>query len=345
MTHVALPGRSFNFSDFELVEEPEKPVVQLNQYVLAAKLGKGSAGKVYLAVDDETDEKFAAKAIKCGCHYGLGGSSSDLGREIRAMRDLAHPNVIGLREVLHRRDTDTVFLIMDYAEHGTLLGKVLEEDDLRAAFSQVCAGMQYLHNNGFVHRDVKPSNILLFGDGTVKIGDLGIAHSFASASCVTGAPAYQAPEFYNDDYESFDAVKEDIWSLGVSMYEVAFGKIPFDGCNAYEIATAARRGPMWPNSASDELKDLLSHILCADPAKRYNLKQIMEHPFMLDAPAKFVPDHDCGELRMDASLSQLKIRVKAEICDDIDFAKQEQLIPRSWPMQRGLSRVPRMKCA
>lgn len=145
-------------------------------------------------------------------------------------------------------------------------------------------GLKSLHSVHVVHQDVKPSNILVFSDGTVKIADLGIGHSFESAATIVGSPAYQAPEvFFDDEYEwsKYDPTKGDVWSVGVALYEVCFKCLPFEGSDIYEIARNTVETELKiPESAPTELKDLLSKLLIIDPEKRISIEEASQHPFL-----------------------------------------------------------------
>lgn len=334
MLHVRRMSERLSVLKPMLIDDLEsKPAVKLNDYFLAARIGEGSHGKVYLAIDCNTNTKWAAKAIKLSEHGRLGSGCSELEREIRLMRELSHPNILALHEVLRRRDTGMVYLIMEYAKFGTLKDKRLSEVQIASAFKQVIAGLKYLHGRGIVHQDLKPSNILLFADGVVKIGDFGIGHSFQSAEMVVGTPAYQAPEFF-DDYEDLDPVKEDIWSLGVSMYEAFYGCLPFVGETVFEIATNVKNTPLeFGEGASPEFEDLLRHILCVDPEKRYTLDDILAHKFM-DLAEDRVSVNGCTEAKMRMKSSTSMIEVKAEVCDrNCSFASVGGSF--SWPGHPG----------
>lgn len=311
---------------------------KINQYVLAAKLGSGSNGKVYLAHDTITDEKYAAKAIKDATHGRMGGTCmAGLEREVRIMRMLSHPNIVALHEVLDCRKTGKVYLIMEYADLGSLEGKRLSEKELASVFRQVIHAIKYLHSRGMVHHDIKPGNIMLFSNGAAKLGDFGIGHSFQSADMVIGSPAYQAPEFFDDESDSdmdLDPAKEDVWSLGVTMYEAAFGYVPYSGESIYEIARTIKNSELhFDDSISDVFRDLLQHVLCVNPAKRYGLDDILAHPFMTkwgDDLVKF--NLEAEPIRMKQSRSM--VQLDAEVCgSDYSFAfsrlpKVESL---SWP--------------
>lgn len=266
-----------------------KRVTKINQYILGPTIGIGSNAKVVLALDENTNIKYAAKVVKIG-HARNSNVAAQLEREIRIMNMLNHPNILKLHEVLHRKSNNTVYMIMDYANCGTIQDlikskQLLSETAIASIFRQIVCGLKYLYSQGITHRDLKPSNILLFDQGAVKISDFGIVHSFQSADQVVGSPAYQAPEFFDDDDEiEIDPVKEDIWSLGVTLYETAFGQIPFSGENAYEINYQVLNSDLViPDTVSKELKDLISKMLSTDPTTRISLDEIEKHPFMAKA--------------------------------------------------------------
>lgn len=308
----------------------EKPVTKLNQYVLAGKIGKGSYAKVYLAVDSRSGHNYAAKSIRVSDQMlWANGTCEALQREVRILRQLSHPNIVKLHEVLHRTDTNTAYLIMEHANFGSLEAHlpILDECDIATVFVQVVHGLSYLHGLGFAHRDIKPSNIMLFQNGRVKIGDFGIGSSFESAETVCGSPAYQAPEFFDDDMYDLDPVKEDVWSLGVAMYETAFGRVPWAGENIYQIVVAIKRDPLtFGPGISEEFKDLLNNMLCLSPSKRYTLQQVLNHPFMQQVDYGHLAETLSSrpqQIRMKQSLSI--VEVHANVCDtDYSFIQTSE---------------------
>jgi serine/threonine-protein kinase 11 len=219
---------------------------------------------------------------------------------------------------------------MDYASAGTLRGRLLQESEAAFVFKQVLDGLLYLHEQGFVHQDIKPSNILLFDDGLVKLGDFGVGHSFQSADAVVGSPAYQAPEFFDEDCEILDPAKEDLWSVGVTLYEAVFGFLPFKGDTMYEIAAAIRSSPVAiPETASPELRDLLEHVLAVDPVARFDLHEMMGHTFFANANKKRL---EVAPKNPQMKQSQSQVLITAEVCDDgYSFAIQPKRSSSSWP--------------
>jgi serine/threonine-protein kinase 11 len=166
------------------------------------------------------------------------------------------------------------YVILEWASFGslqTVMSQKMDFDVLASIFKQVVNGLQYLHSQGIVHQDIKPSNILLCRDGIAKLSDFGIGHSFHSADAMVGTPAYQAPEFFDDDPDAIlDPVKEDIWSLGVSLYQATFGQLPYFGESMFQISWKAKNSKLEiPGNAPEPLRELIAKMLEVDPSKRF----------------------------------------------------------------------------
>lgn len=275
-----------------VIEEKKKTIKKLNQYLLLKKIGSGSSSKVYVALDTETNEYYAAKVIKISEKTDGGNGLLLLQREIRLLKKFSHPNVIRLHKVLNAPKNGYVCMLLEYADCGSLGSKIAEkipftEDVIASIFKQIADGLMYLHEKeNIVHRDVKPSNILLFSEGYAKLTDFGIGHTFQSAETVIGTPAYQAPELFEDEEENEEDInptKEDVWSLGITLYETAFGVLPYSGSNLFEIVNDIRSRPLqFPreHGRSPELIDLISQMLRVDPGARIPLEEVVRHPFM-----------------------------------------------------------------
>lgn len=273
-----------------------KSVRKVNNYTLSEKIGAGASGKVYLGTDDSTDKQFAVKLVRFGDRAkGLGGIGQ-LEREVRLLRSLDHPNIMKLREVLHVPSLQEMYVVLEYAEKGSLdgfiqRGQKLTEKDVFSILKQVALATKYIHGRGFVHQDIKPSNILLDGKGMALLADFGIGHSFQSAQMIVGTPAYQAPEAIlggsDDSDEEVDHApeQEDVWALGVTLYQTLFMKLPFEGNNLYEIVNTIKSAPLYiPEGTDAAIVSLLKGTLEIDPAKRFTIDDVLEHELVSSAP-------------------------------------------------------------
>jgi serine/threonine-protein kinase 11 len=271
------------------VPSPVKSVKVVNGYALVALLGYGSHSRVHLGIRRDSDAPLAVKSIAVGFNW----TGFTLQREIRLHRRLSHPNIVKLLGAFHARRTQTAYLFFEWATFGALSGFVdqrLSEKVISAIFAQVSSALGYLHSQGIVHHDVKPANILLFRGGLAKLSDLGICHSFESVDSILGSPGYQAPEDFFDGQDDvvIDPVKEDVWSLGVSIYETAFGRLPYKGSTVYEVTRNIMNEPLEiPAGGSEALRDLLVRMLDRNPETRFTLEQARAHRFFKDVDETF----------------------------------------------------------
>jgi serine/threonine-protein kinase 11 len=316
--------RPLSFAPLLVPDREPKPPIKLNDYQFVGRLGRGGCANVHLAIDCRTNSKVAVKSIRLGSSIRL----SALEREIRNMRQLSHPNVRRLLEVLHRPDNNTVYLVLEYAA-SSLKGHVLSEPIAAAIFAQVVSGLRHLHSVGIVHQDVKPSNILVTDAGEAKIADFGIGHTFASAHDVIGTPAYQPPEILEESTLR-DPVKEDVWSLGVTLYETMFGSLPFGGDNVFEIIEAAKKFDLkMPEGASRELQTLLTGMLATLPEERLSLEDVAHHLWFAKADGVALTFADTAPKTK--SLSRIQI-VDAEVWKGEPMAAAKDItVLSSWP--------------
>jgi serine/threonine-protein kinase 11 len=310
---------------------PPNHIKKVNQYALLEVLGNAATSKVYLAYDTQTDKPFAAKAISV---HGSNNEALTLEREIRLLRRLDHPNIIQLHEVLHNRNQRMVYVILDWASAGSLQDRIHQRLPLNAIasiFKQVVNGLAYLHDQGIVHQDIKPSNILLFDNGIAKLSDFGICHSFDSTEQVMGSPAYQAPEVFDDSCDTeLDCVKEDVWSLGVSLFETISGRLPYSEETVCDLWRGSGNRPLViPDGIPRSLRDLIANMLQVDPDKRFDLEQVRAHPFLAEAEETFrlgVSPRDVPRLTASRSM----YNVAADVCGEgYSFASRQRAL--SWP--------------
>jgi serine/threonine-protein kinase 11 len=266
---------------------------RVNHFILVKTLGQGSFAKVFLAFDIQSSKFFAVKRFRLKELQRIDSGVSQLEREIAAMRKIIHPNIARLHSVLHDEEAEVVYLVLDYADCGSLENLVragaVDHSLVKYVFVRILGAVSYLHSQGIIHQDIKPSNILLTGNGGVLLSDFGVGHSFQSAAMVVGSPAYQAPEALSDEeleWECNPAV-EDVWSLGVTLYQCVFGRLPFVGENVFEIVQDIRsRAPEIPKGTAPELASLLKGMLAVDPEKRLTVEEVRASEFFRGAPGK-----------------------------------------------------------
>ena len=233
------------------------PVV--GQYTLQRTIGQGTYGKVRLATHRLINARVAVKQIPKQ-HV------ASLTREIHHHRRLHHPNVLQLYEVIQTESH--IWMVTELCTGGELYDLVarrgaLPETEACALFSQLCLAVSYIHELGIVHRDLKLENILLDGKGQVKLSDFGFTREFEAHQALDtrcGTPLYSAPEMLDGRRYMGEAV--DVWSMGVILYALVCGTLPFDDDNEAVLYEKILHGePVIPSSLSLDLQDLsLIHI-------------------------------------------------------------------------------------
>ncbi|XP_067875071.1 MAP/microtubule affinity-regulating kinase 3-like isoform X2 [Heterodontus francisci] len=197
------------------------------------------------------------------------------------MKCLNHPNIVKLFEVIETEKT--LYLVMEYASGGEVFDYLvshgrMKEKEARAKFRQIVSAVQYCHQRNIVHRDLKAENLLLDGDCNIKIADFGFSNEFQFGSKLDtfcGSPPYAAPELFQG--KKYDGPEVDIWSLGVILYTLVSGSLPFDGQNLKELRERVLRGKYRvPFYMSTDCENILKRFLVLNPAKRGTLEQIMK---------------------------------------------------------------------
>ncbi|KAJ1985405.1 hypothetical protein H4R34_000059 [Dimargaris verticillata] len=224
-------------------------------------------------------------------------------REVAIFKKLQHPNIVKLFEVLNDPDNDCLYMVYEMCHRGPIMDIALDKacepypvDVCRNYFQQALLGMEYLHENGIIHRDIKPDNLLLDCHGTLKIVDFGVSEMFTpkntSPSTIAtanladgvkanaGSPAFMAPELCRAHHGEVSGVKADIWALGVTLYCLALGQLPFTGRSVPDMYEAIVAAPLTvPDTLDADLRDLLGRILDKNPESRLTLMDIRHHPW------------------------------------------------------------------
>ncbi|XP_059052487.1 serine/threonine-protein kinase STK11 isoform X2 [Achroia grisella] len=275
----------------------KKKCKMVGKYVMGDALGEGSYGKVKEMLDSESLCRRAVKILKKRKLRRIPNGEQNVQREIQLLRILRHKNVIELVDVMYNDEKQKMYLVMEFCV-GVLQdmlesspGKKFPQKQAHDYFTQLLDGLEYLHGQGVVHKDIKPGNLLLTLDQTLKITDFGVAEELNMFSpedtCYTGqgSPAFQPPEIANGA-EQFSGFKVDIWSSGVTLYNMTTGRYPFEGDNVYRLLEAIGRGEPAPppESLGPSLGDLLTHMLKRDPQLRPSVQQIKRHPWVRAQP-------------------------------------------------------------
>lgn len=213
--------------------------------------------------------------------------------EIAIMKKLNHPNLVSLIEVLDDPDEDSLYMVLEMCKKGVVMKVGLDEqadpypvESCRYWFRDLILGIEYLHAQGVVHRDIKPDNLLLTEDDVLKIVDFGVSEMFEKTSEMTtaksaGSPAFLPPELCIAKHGDVSGKAADIWSMGVSLYCLRFGRIPFERAGVMELYESIKNDKVDLSRVGDPaFGDLMNRILEKDPKKRITMPELREHPWV-----------------------------------------------------------------
>jgi len=271
--------------DIPVTKTIETPVLELttgstfaDRYQIIEELGQGGMGKVYKVLDTEINAKVALKLIKPET-VADAKTIERFRNELKIARDIVHKNVCRMYD-LNRVDS-SYYITMEYVEGQDLKGLIRQTGQLatRTAISiakQICEGLGEAHKLGVIHRDLKPSNVMVDKEGNARIMDFGIARSLKAKGLtgegiIIGTPEYMSPE--QAEAKKVDH-RSDIYSLGVIIYEMVTGQVPFEGDTPLSIAIKhTSEEPKVPKEYNaqipDDLSDLILKCLEKDKEKRY----------------------------------------------------------------------------
>nr|XP_024654395.1 serine/threonine-protein kinase Nek1-like [Maylandia zebra] len=246
----------------------------MDKYEKVKKIGEGSFGKAILVKSKDHGHQYVIKEI------GISGMSSkerqESRKEVAVLANMSHPNIVQYKESFE--EGGCLYIVMDYCEGGDLFKKInsqkgvlFSEAQILDWFVQICLALKHVHDRKILHRDIKSQNIFLTKDGTVQLGDFGIARVLNSTvelarTCI-GTPYYLSPEICeNKPYNN----KSDIWALGCVLYEMCTLKHAFEAGNMKNLVLKIIRGSYPPVSChySQELRSLLAQLFKRDPRER-----------------------------------------------------------------------------
>jgi serine/threonine protein kinase len=290
---------SFN-SFFNEVSNP-----QVFEYRFLRSIGCGSHAEVYLVEHTETHQKYAAKVYSKAAAFRVtlsqGQMIDKIEHEIEIMRTCSHPNVVHLEEALDDEDTDSIILIITYAEHGSVLPQKFTSDPIPEArccwlFAQMLHAVRAIHAMHVIHRDIKPENILIGNDDHVYLADFSAAKALDPDTDLIadtdGTPAFYSPEECRG--EMYHAKPAEVWSLGVSLYLMVFGHLPFYDQSQpdsyaqqlFRVFRSIQEAEVKLDPAievSENLADLIVKLLEKNAEARLTIAQALEHPWVVSA--------------------------------------------------------------
>ena len=258
---------------------------QKSDFEFLKELGVGSFGQVYLVKHKKTKAIYAIKSIDKSDDQNL-EEKANFSREVEIMYKLNHPNIVKLYG--HFEDNTYCYFIMQYIPKRSVYelipkpGKKPNFQLIASVMKDLISAVYYLHNMKpiIIHRDIKPENILLDENSRAYLTDFGWSNyvqSFKRRTTVCGTPLYLPPEMVN---ELGHDEKADIWCIGVLLFELCTGKVPFDGRDLETVkANILRLNISWPRDIDPEVKDLISQILRLKPSSRLSIEEILSHRF------------------------------------------------------------------
>jgi serine/threonine protein kinase len=274
-------------------------------------LGKGAFGKVILGIHALSGRQVAIKYIE-KAYMKEERRKRKVFQEILAMRTVSHPNVIRLYEVFE--SNNHLLMVMEYARGGDLLHFVKErgrlcEDEARGLFRQVVEAVRACHARNIIHRDVKLDNVLLDEHGVKAIlCDFGVCRTLRKGELIRehcGTPAYLAPEIIaNMEYDGFYV---DFWSLGVMLYAMVSGTLPFRAKTLPDLQKSILRGRYeLPDFLSEDVCDVIFGLLQLVPQNRLSFDQLFQHPWVSKNAYSIPPSPALKREEQDNCLRKMK---------------------------------------
>uniref|UniRef100_A0A8C2CHH6 non-specific serine/threonine protein kinase n=1 Tax=Cyprinus carpio TaxID=7962 RepID=A0A8C2CHH6_CYPCA len=288
----------------------------MDKYERLKKIGEGSFGKAILVKSRTDSRQYVIKEI--GISRMSNKERQESRKEVAVLANMSHPNIVQYKESFE--ESGCLYIVMAYCEGGDLFKKInnqrgtlFPEEQILDWFVQICLALKHVHDRKILHRDIKSQNIFLTKDGTIQLGDFGIARVLNSTvelarTCI-GTPYYLSPEICeNKPYNN----KSDIWALGCVLYEMCTLKHAFEAGNMKNLVLKIIRGSYPPVSVhySQDLRSLLAQLFKRNPRERPSVSVILDKPFLARRIHKFLsPQIFAQEFSHSLHLNQPKIGV------------------------------------
>ena len=254
----------------------------IGKYNFGQTIGKGSFSLVKMAQNTENRQKYAVKIIPKS-NMNTDADMERFEREVNVIIHMSHPGIIKIHDFLV--DANYFYLVMDFCGGGTLLSQIgmkdINEERAKPLGKQILETIQYIHQQGIAHRDLKLENVLMDEFGHIKIIDFGFSR-FADPGQMfatpCGSPAYAAPEVICG--EQYDGRMADMWSLGVMLFALITGELPWKGTNQIHIYNQIKNAQFdIPEGVSTFGQDLIRKLLVPEPTLRLTATEALGHPW------------------------------------------------------------------
>lgn len=301
---IALSHPSYKalvYKDLTPSEAKGLPKEIRNTYFVGRKLGSGACGVVHLVYETKTCKPYAMKHVvknllgECS-RPKITNDPQRVMNEVNIMKGLEHPCVIKMHDIVNK--ADSVFMVLEFMKGGDLLNRIIQnkylpEQNAKLFFLQMCHAVKYLHAKDITHRDLKPDNILLLNNDEetlLKVSDFGMSKFVQKDSVLRtlcGTPLYVAPEVLLTGGRGSYTPKVDIWSLGVVLYTMLSGTLPFSDEYGTQATEQIKRGRFtfrhrsW-KTVSPQAKKLIYDILTIDPNSRPSIDDILNSSWLRD---------------------------------------------------------------